>query len=67
MPESAESNVKLCQICNQPISEARLEAIPETVLCVNCARKYPPAPIDAAKLDISQASPINSKGFSPKD
>ncbi len=28
----------VCVACNQPIAEARLEAMPETPLCVNCSR-----------------------------
>jgi hypothetical protein len=56
-----------CRVCKKPIGVVRLEALPETELCIECARKFPPPPIDPAKLDISQASPINGNGFAPKD
>ena len=58
---------KLCRMCGQAIAAARLEALPETELCVACARKNPPAPIDVRKLDISEASPISRNGFAPGD
>ncbi|MBR6461567.1 TraR/DksA C4-type zinc finger protein [bacterium] len=29
----------LCQMCGKPIPQARLEAIPEAELCLNCADK----------------------------
>jgi hypothetical protein len=58
---------RACDVCGQPISEARLEALPETRLCIECAKKFPPPPIDVAKLDISQASPITRNGFAPSD
>jgi hypothetical protein len=58
---------RLCRICHQPIALARLEALPDTQLCIKCAHLHPPAPIDAEKLDLSQASPITRNGFAPKD
>ncbi len=66
MPDDTASD-QLCQKCQRPIGAARLEALPDTKMCVDCARKFPPPPIDPQKLDISQASPINSNGFAPKD
>ncbi len=63
----SEVEVRSCRICGRPISPARLEVLPDTTLCVDCARVYPPAPIDVAKLDLSQASPITRNGFGPKD
>ena len=57
----------LCEKCGKPIGEARLEAMPETRMCVTCAQLYPPPPIDPARLDISEASPITRNGFAPKD
>jgi hypothetical protein len=58
---------RLCRICKKPIGKARLEVLPETTLCVDCARVNPPAPVDIRKLDISEASPITRNGFGPKD
>jgi hypothetical protein len=58
---------RLCILCNTPIHPARLEALPTTNLCIACSRKNPPPPIDPAKLDISQASPINKNGFAPSE
>jgi hypothetical protein len=54
-------------MCHRPIASARLEVLPDTTLCVDCARVNPPPPIDVAKLDLSEASPITRNGFAPKD
>jgi len=62
-----KTNTRACRICGKAISSARLEVLPGTTLCVDCARVYPPAPIDVAALDLSQASPITRNGFGPKD
>jgi hypothetical protein len=67
MSKRREKSMKLCEVCHRPIPAARLEVLPDTRVCVECARAYPPAPIDADKLDISQASPITRNGFAPKD
>ena len=66
MPGDASSE-QLCRICQRPISAARLEALPDTKMCIDCAQKFPPPPIDPESLDISQASPITRNGFAPKD
>ncbi|HVX87067.1 MAG TPA: TraR/DksA C4-type zinc finger protein [Phycisphaerae bacterium] len=58
---------RYCDLCRQPIAPARLEALPWTRMCVKCAEKNPPPPVDPATLDISQASPINKNGFAPSD
>jgi len=29
----------ICQICNEPISKERLEAVPYSNMCINCASK----------------------------
>lgn len=58
--------VKLCGMCGRSIAAARLEALPDTTLCLECAKKHPPK-IDANKFDLSEASPINRNGFAPKD
>jgi RNA polymerase-binding transcription factor DksA len=43
----AQGTYGLCDICGQPIDPARLEALPEANLCLNCkargARSRPPA------------------------
>ncbi len=57
---------KLCVVCGQPISEARLEALPGVTTCIDCARKNPPK-IDARAYELSEASPINRNGFAPTD
>lgn len=67
MPAKPHARRRRCAICKRPIPAARLEVLPDTQLCVDCARIQPPAPIDIAKLDISQASPITRNGFGPKD
>ncbi len=33
-----EGTYGVCAFCRQPIEEARLEAMPDAVVCVNCAR-----------------------------
>ena len=58
---------RLCSLCGKPINPARLEVLPETKFCIDCARTQPPQPIDIEKLDLSQASPITRNGFAPKD
>ena len=58
---------RTCSICQRPIAAARLEVLPGTTLCIDCARTHPPVPIDVAKLDLSEASPITRNGFAPKD
>ena len=32
-------NYESCSSCGEPINEARLEALPYTTLCINCARE----------------------------
>jgi RNA polymerase-binding transcription factor DksA len=63
----AANTSRLCSICRKPIAPARLEALPTTKLCIQCAQTHPPEPIDPATLDLSQASPINKNGFAPSD
>jgi len=41
---SEPSHPRYCKICYAEIPKARLEAIPETVLCVTCSEKYGPKP-----------------------
>ena len=67
MVASNTVTTRLCSICHQPIAPARLEALPATKLCIECAQTHPPEPIDPATLDLSQASPINKNGFAPSD
>jgi RNA polymerase-binding transcription factor DksA len=67
MSASNAVTTRLCSICHKPIAPARLEALPTTKLCIECAQTHPAERIDAATLDLSQASPINSNGFAPSD
>jgi hypothetical protein len=64
---SQKNSPRLCTSCHGPIAPARLEALPDTTICVECARKFPPPPVDPSTLDLSQASPITRNGFAPKD
>jgi hypothetical protein len=57
---------KRCALCDEPIPEARLEALPGVTTCVACAKKHP-RKIDFSGIELSQASPINRNGFAPKD
>jgi RNA polymerase-binding transcription factor DksA len=66
MSEKNKSPRKRCTICGKPIAAARLEALPDITTCIDCAKKYPQK-IDASKLDLSQASPIDRTGFAPSD
>jgi len=34
-----DSNTRSCKRCNEQIPEARLRALPDTMLCVNCSRE----------------------------
>ncbi len=38
----------LCDICGQPIDPARLEALPEANLCLNCKARYARSRLPAA-------------------
>ena len=67
MARKTKAPSRQCSVCGQPIAEARLEVLPDTTMCVECARKFPPPPIDVSKLDLSEASPITRNGFAPKD
>jgi hypothetical protein len=67
VPEDTIQPHRLCAICGRPINPARLEVLPNTKFCIDCARTQPAPPIDIEKLDISQASPITRNGFAPKD
>jgi hypothetical protein len=66
MENRDEPRVRNCSLCGQPISPARLEALPGVTTCVACAKKYPPQ-IDTRGIELSEASPINRNGFAPKD
>jgi RNA polymerase-binding transcription factor DksA len=35
----AEGDYGICESCGQPIDPERLEALPDTLLCINCARE----------------------------
>jgi hypothetical protein len=58
---------RTCTLCGRPIDPERLEVLPDTKFCVDCARTQPAPRIDIENLDISQASPITKNGFGPKD
>ena len=66
MIEKTATRRKLCALCNAPIAPARLEALPGVTTCIHCARKHP-RKVDISGIELSQASPINRKGFAPKD
>ncbi len=67
MPKSEpKSTTKLCANCGEPIAPARLEAMPSTTLCINCARKFP-IKVDTSRIEIAEASKINRNGFAPSD
>ncbi|HEV2294866.1 MAG TPA: TraR/DksA C4-type zinc finger protein [Tepidisphaeraceae bacterium] len=57
---------KQCSLCGKPIAAARLAALPGVTTCIECAKKNPPK-IDASKLDLSEASPIDRTGFARSD
>ena len=60
------SSRKNCKFCGKVIAKARLEALPGVVTCIECAKKHPPR-VDAAKLDLSEASAIDRTGFARHD
>lgn len=55
-----------CAMCGKPIPAARLEALPDATMCVECSKKNPKK-LDTSFVEISEASPINRNGFAPKD
>ena len=66
MPNPQTQPRKLCNLCNQPIAPARLEALPGVTTCIDCAKKHP-RKLDLRGVELSEASPINRNGFAPKD
>jgi RNA polymerase-binding transcription factor DksA len=64
--KTKKRGAKLCTLCGAPIPAARVEALPGVTMCIECAKKNPPK-VDASKLDLSQASPIDRTGFAPTD
>jgi hypothetical protein len=64
---SSKLPTRPCRLCGQAIAPARLEALPDTDLCIECAKKNPPPKIDPRKLDLSEASQIDRTGFAPND
>ena len=57
---------KRCSLCDKPIPQARLDALPGVTTCIDCAKRHP-RKLDLRGVDLSQASPINRNGFAPKD
>lgn len=56
-----------CIICQQPIPTERLEALPNTRLCVSCASKRPePARFDPNEV-CAKASLSARNGFAPNE
>lgn len=56
-----------CMVCGNPISKSRLEILPNTRHCVNCADKHaPPVIHDPDKLCL-KSSATGRNGFAPKD
>jgi RNA polymerase-binding transcription factor DksA len=53
-------------MCGGAISPARLEALPGTTMCIDCAKKHPPK-FDPSKVDLSEASQIDRTGFARSD
>jgi len=66
MGKTKSTSKNPCAVCGKPIPPMRLEALPGVTTCIECAKKNPPK-IDAAKFDLSQASPIDRTGFAPTD
>lgn len=57
--------MKCCQFCGRGIDPERLEAIPETVRCIECARKFPEPPKHDPNVVCAVASPSGQNGWSP--
>ena len=43
----------ICEICKNHIDEDRLDLIPETDLCSNCAQKHDNLPLDTEYVDLN--------------
>ena len=43
----------ICEICKNHIDEDRLDLIPETDLCSNCAQKHDNLPLDTEHVDLN--------------
>lgn len=43
----------ICEICNKKIDEDRLDILPETSLCTNCAKKHDNLPTINEQMDLN--------------
>jgi hypothetical protein len=58
--------IKNCEDCSKIIPVERLEALPNTKYCVNCAANHP-LPTPDPNILCAKASLSSQNGFSPKD
>jgi RNA polymerase-binding transcription factor DksA len=66
MPNKKKPSRRKCSLCGGPISAARLEALPDVSICVECAKKHPPK-FDPRTVELSESSKIDRTGFAPSD
>lgn len=59
--------VRMCRGCGQQIDPERLEALPDTPLCVACARANPEGPKHDPNQVCARASGTGRNGFAPSD
>jgi hypothetical protein len=58
---------QICSQCGGGIDPERLEVLPKTTLCTNCARKNPEPPRHDPNVVCAKASGSGRNGFAPND
>ncbi len=56
-----------CSSCGEPIDPERLEALPETRVCIACARAKPEGLRHDPNDVCAKSSPSGQNGWSPSD
>lgn len=67
MSNRRSTPARRCHLCDEPISAARLEILPDTTICLACAKRHPDRKVTAQDVELSQSSPIDRTGFAPTD
>lgn len=61
-----QAQVRYCVVCQEQIDPERLEAKPEAVNCITCARKFPEPLKHDPNVVCAQASPSGQNGWSSR-
>jgi hypothetical protein len=55
-----------CRDCGVEIPDERREILPDTVFCVKCSERHPPAPVDPNQVCFRPSITVQN-GFGPSD